>query len=208
MAHRTFMLVEGADDEHVVKHICGNHGIPELDEIKQHEGIDSLLKRFYIELRSAPDEGDVVGIVVDADQSIASRWQGLRDILRSAGYEDIPNHPNPDGTILSPPSRSLLPRAGVWIMPDNNADGKLEDFLSFLVPRPNALYDHAVSSVDSVPEQLFSENDRINAVIHTWLAWQVEPGRPYGTAITAGFLDSQADDAVAFASWITRLFFG
>ena len=208
MAHRTFMLVEGTDDEHVVKHICGNHDIPELDEIKQHEGIDSLLKRFYIELRSAPNEGDVVGIVVDADRSVASRWQGLRDILHRAGYEEIPDHPNPEGTILSPPFRSLLPRTGVWIMPDNRTDGKLEDFLRLLVPQPSPLFDHAVASVDSVPERRFSDNDRIKALIRTWLAWQEEPGLPYGTAITAGFLDSQADDAAAFASWIRRLFFG
>ena len=38
MANRRILLVEGVDDEHVMKHICGNHGIPELDEVKQHGG--------------------------------------------------------------------------------------------------------------------------------------------------------------------------
>ena len=31
---RKILLVEGTDDEHVLKHICGNHGIPHLDEVK------------------------------------------------------------------------------------------------------------------------------------------------------------------------------
>lgn len=208
MAGRTIMLVEGTDDEHVVKHICGNHGIPHVDEIKEHGGVEGVVENIPIELKFASGEGDVVVVVMDADESVTSRWQELHDILRGAGYEDIPDHPNPDGTILSPPFRSLLPRAGVWIMPDNTTGGILEDFLRFLVPQPNALFDHAESSVNSVPERRFSENDRIKAVIHTWLAWQEEPGRPYGTAITAGFLDPQSTHAVAFASWIRRLFFG
>ena len=208
MAGRTIMLVEGTDDKHVVMHICGNHSIPHLDEIKEHGGIEGVLENFPIELKFASDEVDVVGVVVDADESVASRWQGLHDILRSAGYEDIPDRPNPEGTILFPPTDSVLPRAGVWIMPDNRTDGKLEDFLRLLVPQPSPLFDHAVASVDSVPERRFSENDRIKALIHTWLAWQREPGKPYGTAISAGFLDSGSADAVAFASWIRRLFFG
>ena len=201
------MLVEGDDDEHVVKHICGNHDIRDLDEIKEHGGVEGLLESIPVRLKSASDEGDVVGIVVDADQDAAARWRQLSEMFANVGYSDVPNQPVPDGTILSPPDGTILPRVGVWIMPDNRTDGILEDFLRFLVPQSNALYEHAVSSVDSVPERRFSENDRIKAVIHTWLAWQEEPGRPYGTAITAGFLDPQSCHAIAFASWIRRLFF-
>ena len=209
MTHGKVMFVEGTDDKHVVMHICGNHGIPDLDKIEPVGGDDQLLKRIPVELKSASEEGDVIGVVIDADQNVSGRWQSLREKLRCVGYMDVPDEPGPGGTILLPPTAEpLLPRTGVWIMPDNRTEGILEDFLRFLVPRGDSLLAYADSCVDSIPEQRFSENDRIKAVMHTWLAWQSEPGKPYGQAITAKFLDPQSDHAKDFATWIRRLFFG
>ena len=45
MPGRKILLVEGKDDEHVLKHICGNRGIPELDSV---EPIGNVLKGFWI----------------------------------------------------------------------------------------------------------------------------------------------------------------
>lgn len=44
------------------------------------------------------------------------------------------------------------------------------------------------------------------AMIHTWLAWQREPGRPMGLAITKRFLDPEAPSAMEFVAWVRRLF--
>ena len=91
-------------------------------------------------------------------------------------------------------------------MPDNKTPGILEDFLQFLVPQPDSLMKHANTSVNSVPEQRFTDLDRPKALMHTWLAWQEEPGKPYGTAITAKFLDPSQPQADILASWLKRLF--
>ena len=204
---RKILLVEGTDDEHVLKHICGNYGIPRLDEVEPHEGVDHLLESIPVQLNLNDEEGDVVGVVIDADADLNARWQSLRDIFARAGYPNVPNQPDPNGTILEAPSGTLLPRAGVWLMPDNKTPGILEDFLRFLVPdRQSALFAHAERSVATVPERRFSQNDTPKAVIHTWLAWQEEPGKPYGTAITARFLDSQLPEARPLADWLGRLF--
>jgi len=92
---------------------------------------------------------------------------------------------------LEPPADKLLPRVGIWIMPDNRTTGISEDFLLLLVPPDSRLYTHVQASVDSISEgeQRFKVPDKPKALIHTWLAWQEEPGRPLGTAITANFLD-------------------
>jgi hypothetical protein len=47
------------------------------------------------------------------------------------------------------------------------------------------------SSVAAIPEaeRRFGPLAEPKAIIHTWLAWQKEPGKPLGTAITARFLD-------------------
>ena len=205
MASRKVLLVEGVDDEHVMKHICTNRGIPHLDEVKQHGNDKELLKAIPVRIKLS-EEGDVVGIVIDADTDPSARWQSVRDRLVEVGYPYVPVTPDPNGTILNPPDGSFLPRAGVWIMPDNKTPGILEDFLDFLIPQSDALRAHARCSVDSLPEQRFKNKHRPKALIHTWLAWQKKPGKPYGTAITARFLDPDLPQADVLASWLERLF--
>ena len=205
---RKILMVEGTNDEHVLKHICGTHKIPRLDKVKPHGGADCLLDAIPVQVNLSKEEGDVVGIVIDADADLGARWQSIRDILTKAGYPNVPRRPDPGGTILESPTGTSLPRAGVWIMPDNKTPGILEDFLRFLVPeRQSALFAHAERSVATVPERRFIENDTLKAVIHTWLAWQKDPGKPYGTAITAKFMDSRLPQAQALAGWLRRLFY-
>ena len=206
---RRILLVEGVDDEHVMKHICGNHGIPHLDEIKEHGGAPNLLESVPVRIK-ASEEGDIVGIVIDADTNLRTRWQSIRDRITTMGYENAPEAPVPGGTIIDPPDGTLLPRLGIWVMPDNRTDGILEDFLRFLVPQPSVLLDHAENSVADIPEgerRFRPREDEPKAVIHTWLAWQREPGRPFGTAITERFLDSNVAEARVIASWLRRLFY-
>lgn len=208
MANQKILLVEGTDDEHVVKHICGNYGIPSLD-FKSHEGIEPLIASIPTSIHSAGDEGDVVGILVDADASAQNRWQSIRSQIISVGYQGVPDHPRAGGITIEPPAATILPRVGVWIMPDNQTAGVLEDFLSFLIPVPSPLLEHARHSMATIPDgqRLFGPVDEPKALIHTWLAWQQTPGRPFGTAITARFLDPGVPQVAVFAEWLRELFF-
>jgi hypothetical protein len=94
-------------------------------------------------------------------------------------------------------------------MPNNRVPGILEDFLRYLVPPGNALFSYAEQSVNGIAEDLrmFRPVDTPKALIHTWLAWQKEPGKPLGISITAGFLAHTAVEAEAVVNWIQRLFF-
>jgi hypothetical protein len=208
MAGWKILLVEGTDDEHVLKHICGNRGVAHLDEVKPHGSVDTLLESIPVRLKASED-GDIVGVVIDADTNVDARWHSLRDRLIDVGYQDVPADPAPDGTILDPPAGTLLPRVGIWIMPDNRTSGILEDFLRFLVPQEGHLFKHVQSSVATIPEgeRRFSAVTEPKAIIHTWLAWQKEPGKPLGTAITARFLDPNVAQVDVLVSWLNRLFF-
>ncbi len=110
--------------------------------------------------------------------------------------------------IIDPPEESLLPRVGVWLMPDNQLNGMLEDFLALLVPAKSLLFDRIKKTVDEIPEneRLFSPPARSKVLIHTWLAWQKDPGLPFGTAITARFLDPLHSEADKFVAWLRELF--
>ena len=207
MAGKKILLVEGVDDENVMKHVCGTRAVGKLDAIKGQGSVDKLLENFSVRLKESDIE--TLGVVIDADTDVAARWDGLKDRLSKAGYSNIPTVPVIEGTILEPPVGTLLPRFGVWIMPDNQSKGILEDFLRFLVPTTGeTLFNYASSCVDNIPagEQRFKALYKTKALMHTWLAWQEEPGKPFGTAITARYLDSSLPQADILASWLKKLF--
>lgn len=206
---KRILLVEGKDDEHVLKHLCWKCNLPHLDEIKPLESVEKLLDHIPVRLRAEIGSDAIVGIIIDADTDLAARWQSLRNRLAQLEYTNLPNAPLAVGTILDPPSGSLLPRVGLWIMPSNQTTGNLEDFLKFLVPENSELFRHVESSIETIPsdQKRFEAKDDLKAMIYTWLAWQKAPGKPLGTAITAGFLDHTAPEADVLISWLTRLFF-
>jgi hypothetical protein len=140
MPGKRILLVEGTDDEHVLKHLCGQRGVGRLDEIKPQGSVEPLLENFPVRLKES--EIEVLGVVLDADTDVAGRWDALKHRLKQAGYGGVPDHPDASGTILVPPANTLLPRFGVWIMPDNQSKGVLEDFLSFVVPAGSRLFEH------------------------------------------------------------------
>ena len=158
-----------------------------------------------IELKFA-QEGDIVGIVVDADEDPKARWDAVRGRLAEAGFSDVPARPQAGGIIFDAPGSLLLERVGVWIMPDNRNSGKLENLLLSMIPRDDHLFDHALGCIESIANPRFRKIDMEKALVHTWLAWQANPGRPYGTAVAAGFLDHNVPEVDAFVSWLNRLF--
>ncbi len=204
---RNILLVEGADDEHVVKHLCSHHGLPEIDEIKSLGGIGSVIESFPVRLKES--DVSVLGVLVDADTDLNGRWQSLRTHLERARYQRVPAMPSTDGTIIGPPPATLLPRVGIWVMPDNQTNGILEDFLRFLIPIPSPLFGYVQQCVNGIPtdQRRFSASTMSKALIHTWLSWQREPGKPLGVAITARYLDAGAPYADSFIAWLRRLYF-
>ena len=123
---RKLLLVEGPDDEHVFRGLCGQYGLPWLDEIRQYGGYVNLLDAIPVRLKES-DVG-VLGIVLDADEDPVSRWDAISHRLKEVGYA-VPPGPDPAGLVLESPDSSILPRVGVWMMPDNRMPGILEDFI-------------------------------------------------------------------------------
>jgi len=202
---KNILLVEGPDDEHVFKNLCGKHNFPLLDEVKPHGGYTGLLDAIPTRIK----ESDVgaLGIVIDADTDLSSRWASVRDRLKKGGY-NAPMEPDKSGLVLIPPTGSLLPRVGVWIMPDNKLPGILEDFIRDLVPVGDQLYEYAETCVAGIApaQKRFRDIDLPKVHIHTWLAWQDEPGKPLGQAITRGTLDANSPQAMEVVSWLKRLY--
>src|SRR5215208_1386530 len=102
MAPIYVLLCEGPDDIAVLHHLLNHHQIPLAERGKRVEGqialehgsgIRGVLRRLRVELKLQDEDVRIarLGIVVDADEQIESRWQALRDIFRGAGYHASPD---------------------------------------------------------------------------------------------------------------------
>src|SRR5216684_5178030 len=210
------LLVEGKNDQHVIWSLLEYYHIPELFEVRSIDGISKLpvalddksvrlLESFEVQLTRIV-EGKL-GIIVDADSDLSARWASLNHILKSSGYNSVPKNPIPGGTIIR---QEKKPVVGIWLMPDNTIPGMLEDFIGFLRPVDDLLWpivDEAVLKVKTLEEERrFRNVHESKARIHTWLAWQKEPGKPMGQAITARYLNADASHAQQLIGWIRKLF--
>ena len=200
---QNFLLVEGKDDEHVFYSLLKHHQVPRRFEIKNKESINKLLDTLEVELLSS-DLGRL-GIIIDADTDVAARWQALRDRLIRSGYSTVPTTPNSNGTIIEEEGRPII---GIWLMPDNKIPGMLENFVSFLIPPGDSLWPMAEDVIHKVieKERRFRETYHMKAQLHTWLAWQEQPGTPLGLAITNRYFDANAPHAQQLITWIRQLF--
>lgn len=207
MAAKSLLLVEGNDDKHVLWQLLEHHRVPERFEVRESGGLENEFKKIIEILDVVIDESDLekLGIIVDANADPASRWQSLKDRLNNLGY-NLPNDPDPEGTIIEQEGR---PRIGIWLMPDNKAAGMLEDFVISLGAAADPLWSVAENCLNEIPDEhrRFKPSYRVKAHIHTWLAWQEEPGKPMGLAIKIlHCLDANAPHARQLIDWIRRLF--
>ena len=205
------MHVEGADDMHSIVHLLIRHDLDydskplpsAFPTIVDQHSIDKLLEG--VETAVQVSGRRAVGFVLDADSPLIDRWNAVRDRLRKVDV-DAPDDPPQDGFVGE--SSRYRSRVGVWLMPDNQCAGTLEHFLRTLIADNDILIGHAESSTQTAKAlgARFRGTDTLKAVIHAWLAWQEEPGRPYGTAIRARFFRHDSAAALAFVAWFRRLY--
>jgi hypothetical protein len=202
------LIVKGRDDKHSVIHLMERHNV-DWDNaedsppyIRDCGGIDLLLKSIPISAKSYPR----LGIMIDANNEIQSRWTCVKSRLASVGVK-LPNSPDANGTIINGFYEDW--RVGVWLMPDNNSQGTLEHFLKTLVPTSDQCWSYAKEAAEHVKEigAKFPDKKSLKARIYTWLSWQEEPGLPFGTAITATYFTHDSPEALRFVGWFNRLFF-
>ena len=202
------LLVEGNDDKHVVWALCSKHNVPKNFEIEDCGSVEGVLKSFKIKLKTA-DINPRLGMIVDADTDIKSRWDSIVSILKKTGKYDCEAITLPQGGLVLEPTDNTYPKVGIWLMPNNNQNGMLEDFMAALAKPDDALMkksEDVLTELETEGIQKYKPVHRSKAKIHTYLAWQDVPGRPMGQAITANILNSNSDVAVKFVKWLKEMF--
>lgn len=203
------LYVEGSDDVHTLRQLLARHDI-NLDKdtgpvlINPAHGNTQLLTAMPLRVRASTAKP--VGFVLDADDSLANRWQAIKYQLDPFDLP-LPIEPPQSGIIGT--SRDGLYRVGVWLMHDHaTAAGALEDLVRTLVPSDDALFPHAQAATSRAIALGAKLKDRAKskAELHCWLAWQEEPGRPFGQAIKAHYFRHDSPQALAFVDWFKTLY--
>lgn len=206
------LLVEGKNDELVIKAICQKTKIDQTFDIREHDdkfeksGIDNLLDAIPLVVKTM-DGSMRLGIVVDTDYEKGQRWQQLKDRFEKLGYR-FPEICPSDGLILDASPR--LPKLGIWLMPDNATLGMLETFLKYLIESSDKLQekaDHILNEIERDNINLYDKTiHRDKAFMHTWLAWQTKPGDTLKFAVLRSYLTTNTELCNRFVSWLNRLF--
>lgn len=222
------LLVEGTEDRDFFLVVLQHTGLKnsvqiepktprQLDAKIQSDGVDNLLIALPLQLEKLKqaDGPDSLGIVVDADHATQDpscnfgftvRRNQVADVLAAHGWQPALTSlakgeifHNPDG----------LPDVGLWVMPDHQQDGMLEDFVMPLVVGADQkhLLSHAQATVDQLPVTLFNQQlHTTKAHIATWRAWQKPPGIRLGKLMLNGSLDTTLSPASEFIRWLNTVF--
>jgi hypothetical protein len=204
-ATKKILLVEGENDKGFFIEICKKLNLnatvrvappKELGGKKNSkEGVIRFLEQEL--LPNLPD-GNITHIaaVVDADYvahrgGYTNTLDRLSGVLAPFGFSLETGQAEKNGLRFT--SVDGFADFGLWIMPDNQNEGMLEDWIKSCVKESEqVLFQQAVTVVERIPEPKFSESSRSKAEVATWLAWQKKPGHGLYYVMKDGFL--QKDD--------------
>lgn len=155
---------------------------------------------------------DKAAIVVDADYTginggFLFRRKQITDVLAANGYVIPMNSPAHRGCGEVFFSSGGQEPIGLFIMPDHQSDGMLENFLKTLVVNPpySAVLEHASVTVGALPNVLFDQRlHTAKAEIGTFLAWQRRPPSYVSACLLDNIFDTSAAGAQDFVKWMNQ----
>jgi len=163
----------------------------------------------YGEIQKGEGKIQHLGIVADADYvsggGFQQRWKTLTTPLAENQYR-IPQNPPTlpySGSIFY--HSNGLPPIGLWLMPNHQSDGMLEDLIEQTV-YDKTLLAAAQTCIEKLPSPLFSPYHHTKAMVYTWLAWQKRPGQTLDITINGDLLNLDSKEMKAFIKWLRDVF--
>jgi len=205
------LIVEGNQDKRVIPELIEANGISwgntretAIVDIQAY-GSNQFIDADVISTELKASGLTHLGLMVDADDDLAARWQSIR----SACLKSIPDIPEvlPQTGLIHSTKTGI--KFGVWIMPDNQIRGMLETFMAYMIPdESEPLWQYAQQVVAQAKSRGASYIDAHldKAYIYTWLAWQNPPGRQLHNAIMERILNPQHPKAQTFVTWFRNLY--
>ncbi len=198
------LLLEGRQDCNIIKEFCKNNNINENSfDYCYCAGYDGVLHKLTDILKMSPyNKPKIIGIIVDADIGMAVHYEEIKGKVKE--FYKLPVK-MPKGGLIH--SDNQQPKLGIWIMPNNQDNGALEEFyLQLATDIDTKFIDDAIKQAEKKKLTSFKSQHRKKAIMHTYFAWRDEPDDPLHSAINKIALDNNKDIAKAFKSWLKDLF--
>ena len=178
-------LVEGKDEEIVCSKIlakCRKIKINKTDI----NGITKIIPALSAALKDP--EIQKIAVILDADKNFDSIIESICSNLKVNGFI-FPKYKKNSGLITNQVTSNIVTKkiVGVWIMPNHESNGMLEDFLINIIPQNDSQKNSVNEFLNKLEElelNLYNKDlHRSKAFIHCWLSIQKSPGKPFGQAI-------------------------
>lgn len=196
------LIVEGTSDLFAIAELRNDVCINDNFDIVVLNTITNLEKEIAVRLKSS--ELETLGIVVDADVNALKIWEEIQKIFNSNSIS-LPSDIPAEGLIVD----ILSIRIGIWIMPNNQLNGTLEDFLHYLIPSDHLVMDEVeihIQNIEGKNLHKYNANNHSKAKIHSWLALQESPGTPIGRAINYKYFKTDNPECKKFTDWLEKLY--
>lgn len=99
---------------------------------------------------------------------------------------------------------------GLWIMPNNQDEGMLEDFIKKCIKpdlKEQALFNKATDTIQTISEPKFDKTIHLTkAEIATWLAWQKTPGHGFYISVKDSLLKTDHPLFEELERWLKQIF--
>jgi len=224
------LLTEGTTDEHVAGHLYRSkyNSDPPFSIRTPDSAAKLVTTEFEKQLRGAGGMLEVLpaliktpglkvlGVLIDADDPQEQhRWRDLRECLADVTIE-VPKTPDPRGTIINIDTRlndaPQLKRVGVWLAPDNESPGELEDLIATMARADDDAWPLAaeyiatvLSKVEGKDKHLIQRRRKTRATVWAWMATRREPVS-VGAAIKNQDLDATGELCQRFIAWLENLY--
>lgn len=217
------LLVEGEADRGFFEQVCKKldwNSYPKITpafpkdyqadyEEFLHNGKQAVRKLLNDLLPDLVDESSTLkrlAAVVDADYAKGLGFQEtlkqFQETAANYGFSLLEN--NSSGLIFKQDDLVF----GLWIMPNNEKEGMLEDFIKTCIKSDEqALFNHASQTIQAISEPKFDTNIHLTkAEIATWLAWQKTPSHGFYISVKDNLLQIDHDLFQELERWLKQIF--
>lgn len=217
------LLVEGDADRNLFAQLCKS--LPFSPEIRvasprdlnleSRNGKQAVLKQTSILLKQFADletgSQRRLAVVIDADHKgegglgFQKTVEQFMNIVGELGFVLVSDSSNNHGLIFQ--HSDGLPDLGLWVMPNNDSDGMLEDWIKDCIHQDEKpLFTHAESIVGALNPKRFKPIHLSKAEVATWLAWQEQPGHGLYLTVTGQLLDANRPLYTDLIVWLKHIF--
>lgn len=214
---KQILLVEGDADKSFFQKMCKNLSLdtsvqvaPPKDLSGTHNSKQGVFQQLALLLPQLNDgELTHVGAVVDADYltqhglGYQKTIDKITAIVQPFGFEL--DQGAQSGVCFS--HADGLADVGLWIMPNNQHEGMLEDWIKSCVnDNEQALFQQAVAAVQHIHSPKFSVHLSSKAEVATWLAWQKQPGHGLYATLKEPLLNNEHPWFKELEQWLLNVF--